>query len=132
MQSLINEIRSIDADLRRIALDGKRMRARKKAVEKQLSEAMKLYKITEYEGFKLAKVDPALAPKRKKESEKREAAMEILKDAGVENPDMMWKKLKTVGKSTLPVDDVEEYLVKEKKKTKSTTIASMIEFPRKK
>lgn len=108
MEGAIIKIENINKEIKRILLQLKTLRKEKLKAEEILVKAMKTYRVEEYKGYKLSKIDPSRKPKRKKENEKREAMFRILRDEGIEDPMTIIKRIKLATKSTIPEEIVVE------------------------
>lgn len=88
MTSYINEIKSIDKELKRISVHTSNLRIRKKEIEQNLYNYMKDHNINELEGVKITKLCSKKI--RKKPSEKKRDALALFREVGIPNPDEFW------------------------------------------
>jgi len=97
MTSYINEIKSIDKEIKRLSIHTSNLKKRKKEVEQNLHNYMKSHNINELEGVKISKLDTKKAP-RKKPSEKKRDALALFREVGIPNPDEFWNEFVTTQK----------------------------------
>lgn len=89
----VAEIKSIDGELKNLARRSKLLRDQKRIAQNRLYDHMRHNGLDEFEGIK----KKSIAPKPKKESktkqEKRDDAVELLRQQGVPYPEEFYDKL---------------------------------------
>ena len=93
-QAYVSELKIIEGEMKRMNAHLKNLRERKKEVSAHLYSYMNERGMEQYGGFSLSKVKPKNARRRKKESEKKEAAIQLFRQAGISNPENFYGQFK--------------------------------------
>lgn len=89
----VNEIRSIDGELKNIAKRGKSLRNQKKVAQNRLYDYMRHNGLDEFEGIKKKSICPKPKKDAKTKQEKRDDAVELLRQKGVPYPEDFYDEL---------------------------------------
>ena len=95
----IRQIKSIDDTLKRLNAETKSLRKQKKVSQERLYSWMIKRNVEEYEGFKIEKLAPKPKARRKKEKDKREDALRLFGEVGINDPDAFWESFKATQKA---------------------------------
>jgi hypothetical protein len=105
MTSYVREIKSIVQEIKRLNDTAKRLKTQKLEKEGYLYQYMKDRGMTEIEGIKIGKICPKNEKiKRKKQSEKRDDALKLFRQVGVDDPESLWNRLEETRKSKMDKD----------------------------
>lgn len=96
MSSYVTQIESINKELKRISVESKKLREKKKMVEYKLFQYMEKRNIDQVDGIKKKKVEPKEKVVRPKKKEKEQATRELFWKMGVQDPDLILEKLKEI------------------------------------
>jgi seryl-tRNA synthetase len=88
--SYVSKINSIDEALKRANTHIKTLKTEKKQAQERLYKYMVSKKLEEYEGVTLKKIAPKQKVVRKKENEKKQDAMKLFSDIGVDDPETLY------------------------------------------
>ncbi len=86
----INEIESIEAELKRLSVSVKELKAQKKTAYNNLYEYMVSTGADKCGKITLKKVTPKTPVKRKAAKEKKEDGIQLLREWGVDDPEKMY------------------------------------------
>jgi len=89
-EGYIRQISSIDEALKRLNAETKALRTQRTLTKQRLYEWMKSRRLDEYQGYNIDKIVPKPKIPRKKAKEKKEDAMRLFKDIGVDDPEELW------------------------------------------
>ena len=101
-EAYIRQIGGIDEALKRLNTETKTLREKKKTAKRRLYEWMKSRGLEEFQGYKLTKITPKPKLPRKKAKEKKEDALRLFKEIGVDDPEELWTAFQHTQKSTAP------------------------------
>ena len=102
-KSYVNEIRSIDRELKILNARAKNLRLQKKASQGHLYKYMKTRNLEEFENIKIKSVAPKQPKPRKPLKARMTDAIDLFRDAGIPDPDGFWQEFQTTQKV---MDDV--------------------------
>jgi hypothetical protein len=89
-EAYVRQIGSIDEALKRLNEETRTLRKQRGIAKQRLHDWMKKNGHEEYQGYKLAKIAPKPKVPRKKAKEKKEDAMRLFRDIGVNDPEELW------------------------------------------
>lgn len=98
----IREIESIDEALKRVNKHAKELRAKKNASRERLYKWMEHNHVEEYKGYTTKKLAPKPKIKRKKPKEKKESAVRLFSEIGVDDPEALWEAFLETQKPVVP------------------------------
>ena len=104
----IRQISSIDEALKRLNGETKQLRKQRAIAKQRLYEWMKARGHEEYHGYRLTKIAPKPKIPKKKAKEKKEDALRLFKDIGVDDPEEFWNAFQNTQKytpETAPLED---------------------------
>lgn len=104
-KSYISEIDSITKSLRQYSKSSKELRKQKALAIERLYHWMKNHQLEEYEGYKLEKIAPKPKNLRKKAKEKREDALRLFSEVGINDPEEFWEAFQRTQKPAPPEED---------------------------
>lgn len=97
-KAYVNEIRSIDRELKILNSRIKSLRLQKKASQGHLYKYMKNRNLEEFEKIKLKSITPKPPTPRKPLKKKKEDALELFRDVGIPDPDGFWRDFQSTQK----------------------------------
>lgn len=105
MSSYVNEIKSIDAELKRLRERSSKLREQKQKAQSALYFFMKNNRHETYEGFKIDALAPKPKKSRKSAKQKKADAIVLFQETGIPDPENFWNSLQSTQKSTEQKDD---------------------------
>ena len=102
--SYVRQLQNIDAAIKRLNLELKKARTKKKLVHENFYKWMNRNGYDNYNGIKASKLEPKQIP-RKKQKEKKEAAIQLFSEIGIPDPEDFWFQFQTTQKN-LPPDEI--------------------------
>lgn len=97
-EAYIRQLKDLDSALKNYTLKMKQLRDQKKQVNSNLYNFMIKHNLEEYQGIKLQKITPKEKVKRKKAKEKKEDALKLFYEIGIQNPESFWESLQKTQK----------------------------------
>lgn len=89
----VNEIKSIDRELKNLGKRGKLLRDQKRVAQNRLYDYMRYNNVEEFEGIKKKSICPKPKKDSKTKQEKRDDAVELLRQKGVPYPEEFYDEL---------------------------------------
>lgn len=105
----IREINSLDQEIKRLNARLKLLRTQKKDKQKLLYKYMIKNKLESYGGKTLSSIRPRDAVHRKTEKQKKQEAIILFREAGIDNPEEFYKEFKEKLKSK-PDEKIESFI----------------------
>jgi hypothetical protein len=93
MDSWIRQMADIETAIRNLNSKLKELRSKKKSFEKKIYDRMQKRGMSKYGNITLKKVTPKAKSQRKKASEKKKDALQVLSEIGVSNPDDLYQRI---------------------------------------
>lgn len=103
-EGYVRQIKDIDSALKRMNEQTKTLRSQRNQAKQRLYQWMKARGYEEYEGYNLNKIVPKPKVPRKKAKEKKEDAMKLFKEIGVNDPEELWTAFQNTQKYITPDD----------------------------
>ena len=88
----VREINSIDQELKRLRAHIKELTTQRLRAQTHLHQYMVRHQLDEVEGIKLTKITPKPKTIRKSLKEKKQAALELCLEVGINDPDLFWEQ----------------------------------------
>lgn len=104
----VKTLKSCEDAIKRTNEHLKSLRAQHKTTQERLYKYMNSHNLTEFEGIKIQKIKPKEKTPRKKESEKKNDAIQLFSEIGAENPEELWKRVKEIHKAKKKVEEETE------------------------
>lgn len=104
-EGYIRQISSIEDALKRHNQQVKDLRQKQRLAKNHLYEWMKSKGLEEYQGYTIKKVAPRPKIPRKKAKDKKEDALRLFSDIGVNDPEEFWEALQRTQKVAPPLED---------------------------
>lgn len=104
-EGYVRQILSIEEALKRHNKQVKDLRQKQKLAKTRLYEWMKARGIDDYEGYSIKKIEPRPKIPRKKAKEKKEDALRLFSEVGVNDPEEFWEALQRTQKVIAPLED---------------------------
>jgi len=89
----VSEIKSIDRELKKLSERSKLLRNQKRVAQNRLYDHMRHNGLDEYEGIKKKSIAPKPKKETKTKQEKRDDAVDLLRQQGVPYPEEFYDKL---------------------------------------
>jgi hypothetical protein len=89
-EGYVRQIKSLDEALHRHNEQTKNIREQRNKAKERLYKWMKSHNLEEYQGYKLNKLAPRPKVPRKKTREKKEDALRLFTNIGVDDPEELW------------------------------------------
>jgi len=102
MSSYVREIASIDRELKRLRAHIKELTQQRAKAQEHLYAHMTRNRLEEVEGIRVEKVTPKVKVQRKSAKEKKQAALQLFMEVGINDPDTFWEDLQKIQKSQAP------------------------------
>lgn len=103
----IHERKDLIEEIKRLNAKVKILREQRKKIDLLLYQYMVENNLDELNDVKIKTVTPKKKVQRKKKKDADNDAKETLRQAGVEDPDAMWKTLRTIHIARLPEEEQE-------------------------
>lgn len=97
-EGYVRNLKSINESIKRHSDQLKTLREKKKAAEDRLYRYMSKNNLDEYQGYKISKLTPKKKIKRKPEKEKKQDAIDLFCQNGIQDPETFWEQLKSTQK----------------------------------
>jgi hypothetical protein len=96
--SYIRQIKDVDAALKRLNVQAKELRKKKKEAQSRLHSWMEKNKVEEYGEISLKKITPKPPAKRKPAKKKKDDAIRLFSQIGVNDPEELWEEFQRTQK----------------------------------
>lgn len=116
-EAYVRVIKEIKEELTRLAVLSSELRIQKKEQEKYLRKYMKKNKLEKYKDITLKSITPKRPSLIKPKDKKKEDAINMFRDQGIENPEEFWNELQ-ISQKFQDIEEKEEFLSKTKKSGK--------------
>jgi hypothetical protein len=105
--SCSREIKSLDAEISRLATQTKNLKQQKKRAEERLLDYLKRNHLESYSGYRKADLEKKfLVKKYIKEKEKKENAFRLFRETGIPDPEDFWRRYKQTQKPKVTDEDL--------------------------
>jgi len=101
-EGYVRQIKDIDSALKRLNEQTKGLRLQRSQAKQRLYQWMKARGREEYEGYHIDKIAPKPKAPRKKAKEKKDDALRLFKDIGVDDPEELWSAFQNTQKYIPP------------------------------
>lgn len=98
----VNEIESLNKEIKRLNAHLKSLREQRKTAQTHLYEYMVAHNLEKYNNITLKSVTPRQRKQRKPEKKKKEDAINLFRDIGVNDPEDFWLQFKATQSYTSP------------------------------
>jgi len=86
----VKQLADLDVTLRRLNSKTTELRKKKKEVQTHLHAWMVRHNHDKYEGYSVAKISPKAKPKRKPAKAKKQDALALFQQVGIDDPERFW------------------------------------------
>ncbi len=88
----VKQLADIDSTLKRLNSKTTELRKKKKEVQLHLHTWMVRHNHDKFEGYSVAKIAPKAKPKRKPASKKKQDALVLFQQVGIDDPERFWEE----------------------------------------
>lgn len=88
----VKQLADIDATLKRLNSKTTELRKKKKEVQTHLHTWMVRHNHDKFEGYSVEKIAPKAKPKRKPASKKKQDALVLFQQVGIDDPERFWEE----------------------------------------
>lgn len=103
----VKQLADLDATLRRLNSKTSELRKKKKEVQTHLHAWMVRHHHDMYEGYSVEKISPKAKSKRKPAKAKKQDALALFQQVGIDDPERFWEEFTKTQKVVVDADDAD-------------------------